>query len=282
VGGRAAIVVVPHSRLVTVMLSNIEGERLTSTRRITAFSWKPTTPARATSSARRLRGIPCRPSPTPPRLANSRAAPRSAVSPLYHRRETVGLSDAGNTEYLEKLSAEGRKWGGHLAVEASREMHAWLDHPTVMAHYASRGLIDGSSWNHPGTRQGGGPPEHSMEPGCGSATLSLELHALGATRGRGLRRQPERIAEGEARRTASGVPGRFWAGDANTLKLEPGRYDLIVSSHSYHHFLELERINEQVLRALTPRGLFILEEFVGPTQFQWTDEQIEVSKALMR
>ncbi len=31
---------------------------------------------------------------------------------------------------------------------------------------------------------------------------------------------------------------------------------------------------------MTPRGLFILEEFVGPTQFQWTDAQIERTKEL--
>ena len=38
IGGRAAIVVVPHARLVTVMLSNIEGERLDEhARRIAAF-----------------------------------------------------------------------------------------------------------------------------------------------------------------------------------------------------------------------------------------------------
>lgn len=192
------------------------------------------------------------------------------------------MSNARDSDYLDKLSAEGRKWGNHLAVEASREMHAWLDHPSVMAHYASRGRVDGASWKHMVSRHLGGPAERSMELGCGSATLSLELHALGATREvEGLDASPERIAEAETRRTASRVPGRFWAGDVNTLKLEAGRYDLIVSSHSYHHFLELERINEQVLRALTPGGLFILEEFVGPTQFQWTDAQIEVTKALM-
>jgi SAM-dependent methyltransferase len=192
------------------------------------------------------------------------------------------LNDAANAEYQEKLSAEGRKWGGHLAVEASREMYAWLDHPSVMTHYASRGLIDGASWKHWVSRHLGGPAERSLELGCGSASLSLELFSLGATREvEGVDASPERVAEGEARRSAVRAPGRFWAGDANTIELEPGRYDLIVSSHSYHHFLELERINAQVLRGLTPRGLFILEEFVGPTQFQWTDAQIEVTRSLM-
>ncbi|HEY7546428.1 MAG TPA: class I SAM-dependent methyltransferase, partial [Blastocatellia bacterium] len=64
--------------------------------------------------------------------------------------------------------------------------------------------------------------------------------------------------------------------------LEPESYDLIFSCHSFHHFLRLERIMEQVRGALTPRGLFVLEEYVGPTQFQWTDEQMEIVRALLR
>ena len=192
------------------------------------------------------------------------------------------MSEAPSSEYLEQLSAEGRKWGGHLAVEASREMHAWLDHPSVMAHYASRGLIDGASWKHWVSRHLGGPANRSMELGCGSASLSLELYKLATTvEVEGVDASPERIQEAENRRSAKRVPGKFTVGDANTLSLEPGRYDLIVSSHSFHHFLELERVMEQVIRALTPRGLFILEEFVGPTQFQWTDAQIAVTRSLM-
>jgi hypothetical protein len=36
-----------------------------------------------------------------------------------------------------------------------------------------------------------------------------------------------------------------------------------------------------VARALTPRGLFVLEEFVGPTQFQWTDRQLAITQRLL-
>jgi hypothetical protein len=38
---------------------------------------------------------------------------------------------------------------------------------------------------------------------------------------------------------------------------------------------------QQVGEALAPGGLFLLEEFTGPTQFQWTDEQISVVKSLL-
>ncbi len=184
--------------------------------------------------------------------------------------------------YAEQLAREGRKWGDHLAVEAAQEMDAWTDHPSIRRHYESRGRIDGIPWRPWVARHLGGPAERSLELGCGSGSLSLQLHTIGTTREiEGMDASAERVSEAEARRAAAGVPGRFRVEDCNRLRLEPGRYDLIVSSHSFHHFLELEHVMTQVVEALTPRGLFILEEFVGPTQFQWTDAQIELTKSLM-
>lgn len=198
------------------------------------------------------------------------------------REEHPALVTSIDKTYLEQLSAEGRKWGGHLAVEAAHEMNAWLDHSLIGEHYFSRGLLDGVSWYEWVPRRLGGPAARSLELGCGSASLSLRLASAGATREvEGLDASAERIEQAENARKGRLVPGRFFVGDANCLSLEPDRYDLIVSAHSFHHFLELESVMTQVLRALTPRGLFILEEFVGPTQFQWTDAQIEVTKTLM-
>jgi len=194
----------------------------------------------------------------------------------------TSLAETGDSSYLERLSAESKKWGDHLAIEAAREMNAWLDHPSIGAHYFSRSLLEGLSWYDWVPRSLGGPAARSLELGCGSGSLSMRLYAAGATRHvEGMDASAERIQEAENGRKAGGAPGRFFVGDANRLELEPERYDLIVSAHSFHHFLELENAMTQVLRALTPRGLFILEEFVGPTQFQWTDAQIEITRALM-
>jgi SAM-dependent methyltransferase len=192
------------------------------------------------------------------------------------------VTQPSSTDYQERLQAEGRKWGDHLAVEATHEMHAWIDHPSIQAHYESRSRIDGLPWRRWLARELGGPAERSLELGCGSGSLSLQLFSLGATREiEGMDASADRVREAESARSQAGAPGGFRVEDCNRLRLEPGRYDLIVSSHSFHHFLELEHVMTQVLEALTPRGLFILEEFVGPTQFQWTDEQIELTKALM-
>ena len=80
---------------------------------------------------------------------------------------------------------------------------------------------------------------------------------------------------------APGIPGAFRVADSNAGELPANRYGLIFSCHSFHHFLRLEHIMEQVHRALTPAGFFVLEEFVGPTQFQWTDKQIALVRSLM-
>ena len=191
------------------------------------------------------------------------------------------MSDA-ESAYAEQLQREGKKWGDHLAVEAGQELNAWLDHPSIRAHYAARGEVDGLPWRRWLLRYFDGPARRSMELGCGSGSLNVELYRLGAVLEiEGVDASAERVAEAEARRMREGAPGRFRVEDANRVVLEPGRYDLICSSHSFHHFLELEHVMAQVLDALTPRGLFVLEEFVGPTQFQWTDAQIEITKELM-
>lgn len=188
-----------------------------------------------------------------------------------------------SAEYKARAAAESRKWGNHLQVEARGEMNAWLDHPEIVAHYQRRAEIDGLRWERWVPHHLGGPAARSLDLGCGAAARSLAVWNEGASAHlEGVDISEDRVAEGERRRRETGAPGRFWAEDVNAITLEPGRYDLIFSAHSFHHFLELEHVMEQTARALTPRGLFILEEYVGPTQFQWTDLQMEITAGLMR
>ena len=63
VGGRAAIVIIPHVRLVVVMLSNIEGERLDEhARRIAAYFLESIEDSRGNSDSLRV-SAPGRPAP---------------------------------------------------------------------------------------------------------------------------------------------------------------------------------------------------------------------------
>lgn len=188
----------------------------------------------------------------------------------------------GSASYRRQAEAESRKWGSHLEVEASGSLNAWLDHPAVLAHYQARAAIEGASWEAWVAKELGGPAERSLDLGCGAGERSLGLWRAGGSRElHGFDLSPERIAEAERKWKEAGAAGAFAVADLNALDLAPGRYDVVFSCHSFHHFLALETILDEVERALTPDGLFILEEFVGPTQFQWTDRQLAVTNSLL-
>jgi SAM-dependent methyltransferase len=202
-----------------------------------------------------------------------------AKAPWYTPRQIPAVTDRA-AGYDDKLAREARHWGDRLSVE-SRERHAWLDHPVINQHYQQRALVDGLPWPQWVTAKLGRPVDRSYELGCGSAGRSLQFYDAGVTHGiEGSDVSPDRIAVGERERLARRAPGGFVVEDANRCALSPSTYDLIFSCHSFHHFEALEHVMAQVHEALTPEGVFVLEEFVGPTQFQWTDRQIAITREL--
>ena len=129
------------------------------------------------------------------------------------------------------------------------------------------------------------PPRHrrcvggssALELGCGNgAVLGAFLDQGFLLNGTGLDLDMSRFT------TASTNPKlKFIAGDVNKVELRPNQYDLIYALQSFHHFDEIDHIMEQVHGALTPNGYFVLDEYVGPNRFQWTDLQLSVTSYLL-
>lgn len=74
----------------------------------------------------------------------------------------------------------------------------------------------------------------------------------------------------------------YQALDANHLELPARAFDLILAEMSLHHIERLEHVLEQFRKALRPEGVVVLNEFVGPDHFQWTDAQLAASTRLIR
>lgn len=116
-----------------------------------------------------------------------------------------------------------------------------------------------------------------MELGCGNgAALTEFLNAGFFLNGVGLDLDESRFTNADNHPQL-----RFLAGDVNRVELEPNRYDLIYALQSFHHFEEIDYIMEQVRGALTDRGFFVLDEFVGPRRFQWTNLQLAVTSQIL-
>ena len=81
-----------------------------------------------------------------------------------------------------------------------------------------------------------------------------------------------RIAAGRemAKKQQLAYEAHFIQGDAFQLANEPEQYDLVHWNNALHHMLNVEAAIEWSWKILKPGGLFYMDDFVGPTRFQWT------------
>jgi SAM-dependent methyltransferase len=70
-------------------------------------------------------------------------------------------------------------------------------------------------------------------------------------------------------------------GDLNQIELAPAAFDLVIAEMSLHHTTALERLFDVIAGALKPGGLLLVDEYVGPTRFRWTDAQMRAVNGLL-
>ena len=68
---------------------------------------------------------------------------------------------------------------------------------------------------------------------------------------------------------------RYFAADFNAPVLPKATYDLVLFQESAHHVLRLEKLFRAVLHALKPDGLVYLDEYIGPSRFEWNEAMME-------
>jgi SAM-dependent methyltransferase len=69
--------------------------------------------------------------------------------------------------------------------------------------------------------------------------------------------------------------------DLNVDALEPAAYDVIVAHSVLHHVSNLEHAYAQLERAMRPDATLIVNEYVGPDRFQFSDEVLTIINALL-
>ncbi len=128
------------------------------------------------------------------------------------------------------------------------------------------------------------PLERALTLGCGTGELERGLVQYGfCSRHDAFDIAEESILKArDAARRAGLEHLRYEVADVNRIELPAQTYDCVWGVHSIHHLAALEHVFGQVRRALKPGVYFVLNEFVGPTRFQWTDRQLEVINGLLR
>lgn len=197
------------------------------------------------------------------------------------------LADLLTADGLVETSAAGvaEFWGMRADARHSGEEWGWLDHPAVLEECVFPKLGGGErNWllamlERHGIARGG----DWLSLGCGEGAFELWLLESGVADSiAGIDVSP--LAVEIARRQASerGLErARFEVADLNAGSLPEGPYDVVFTSMSLHHVLELEVAASAVRNALRDGGFFLANEYVGPSRFQFPLEQKETAERLL-
>lgn len=68
----------------------------------------------------------------------------------------------------------------------------------------------------------------------------------------------------------------FQAGDMQSAAAA-GPYDLVITEGALHHLYPMRSSLETIRGLLAPGGMLVINEFVGPSRFQWTRRQLQAA-----
>jgi SAM-dependent methyltransferase len=197
------------------------------------------------------------------------------------------MTDPLTDSSLERTASH---WSAEAGTGIVGRGRTWLEVPAVRDRIArlisGRSDADAFHWlvEVLAKRAMSTPLERVLSLGCGAGNLERRLFSMDVARHyEGIDVAPQAIER--ARIAADALPGadiRYSVADINTITLQANHYDAIFCHMSAHHFSDLEKIFFEVHKALKPGGIFFLDEYVGPKQFQWLPHQVGLIDLLRR
>lgn len=127
---------------------------------------------------------------------------------------------------------------------------------------------------------------HTLSLGCGEGFIERLFKERGfsfeSITGIDLSEKCVEVAEKRAREVDLAQSIEYFSTDLNNYIPHPNKYNFIYFFHSLHHIKSLEKILEGCAKALLPGGIMMVNEFVGPSRFQWTEEQLNEANTIFR
>lgn len=186
--------------------------------------------------------------------------------------------------YSQLISREDELWG----AAPRQDRLSWFDSPTLSRHINLQvsGRPDRDWLDHVFARHLQRPVELGLSVGCGHGELERHLlrrgiaeymHAFDISPGAIEGARKAAADEGFSDRVEYCVAD---AGELGAAKLRRD-YALVLASMSLHHVAELESCLDGLRERMRIGGLLVVNEFVGPERFQWTDAQLDAANRFL-
>jgi SAM-dependent methyltransferase len=184
------------------------------------------------------------------------------------------------------LEPVAKLWGDIAVRRVEQPIQGWLDSSLVLEQWVQPrqsgnprvnwldGVID-----RVGIPRGG----RWLSLGCGAAGHEILLAKTGVCGSiLALDAAPAALEQARKDAAAQGVSNiAFGTVDLNAPDLPAGAFDVVLMVMSLHHVRALRQVLGGIHRALRPDGWFILNEYVGPRQFQFPDHQLAIVRDLL-
>lgn len=179
----------------------------------------------------------------------------------------------------------GQVWHENTIEDRNKFRLSWMSHETIVSHVNRVRFGDPSQWPDIWFKQTYVPRrvERALSLGCGTGAFERCILRLGICASLdGYDLSPAAVRQASETAQAEGLANaRFEVRDINEIRIEKKRYDIVFLHHALHHFVKLEHVIEQISRGLKRRGLLYMDDYVGPSRFQWTDRQLQAINAIL-
>jgi ubiquinone/menaquinone biosynthesis C-methylase UbiE len=162
---------------------------------------------------------------------------------------------------------------------------AWLIGMRVFPLIFGDGAQPDGWWTQSAMQSFGVPPGgHWLDLGCGGGGAEIQMAANGLFDTMdAFDPSPGAIAVAQRQARDAGISNVcFQVADVNDVALPPQTYDVVQINMALHHVLELEHVVTQIALTLKPGGLFLANEYVGPSQFQFSSDRMALVAKLLQ
>lgn len=193
----------------------------------------------------------------------------------------------------ESLSTIQQRAAEHWRLHDRRKqsgIRRWWQSPPVLrfinelvAGKPSIGLHDG--FHELIARQSAGKPIiRAISVACGAGQKEMQLLRIGIVDHFDLYEVTEsRIETGRKLAAEAGLSERacFHLADAFHANVRDD-YDMVYWNNALHHMLDVEQAIDWSFDRLRDDGLFAMDDFVGPSRFQWLDRNLEIANRFLK
>ena len=186
------------------------------------------------------------------------------------------MAQTANAKAIKKVA---KRWGDPQSEPPGTQ---WIGVPGVAENINRRATGDPKiDWiNHSGSLLARfKKPIRALSLGCGFGAIERILrrrnycqliHGVDVA---------ERAIESARRQAAAeGLDGlTYEVADLNTATFPEGTYDVVYAHACLHHVFHLEHLLDQIKQTLRRGGLFVVQEYIGPSQMQFPQKHLHLA-----